>query len=210
MSEIELPPEFRKAQQTLELLRAWDVDGDMVTLTPTEGIQALLGLDDGEYPESVTWGVVLAHVARNLASTIAESTGANEEEALSEIVATLVQECCPDDDDEDGHLVIVRVPGSFQVQERSERFEEPLNAALDDAGLGHTSGGGTELGLVGDKPGIVAVEIECVVAELEPGVALVRQWLTDNDAPEGTTLRYEDEDDDYVCIDARTGEESDV
>ena len=42
-------------------------------------------------------------------------------------------------------LIFVRLPEPLEPNERGDRYEDPLNAELQLAGLGEVSGGGTQL-----------------------------------------------------------------
>src|SRR5689334_5442375 len=44
-----------------------------------------------------------------------------------------------------GLFIYVKIPGDIQPLVRGERFEDPLQAALEERGLGAISGGGSQL-----------------------------------------------------------------
>jgi hypothetical protein len=91
------------------------------------------------------------------------------------------------------HLFIyVMIPGDIQPIAREERFGEPLGAALQDAGLGKVSGGGSQL----DDPypyGSPRVEfcgIDIDVIDRDRARSLLRQKLVELRAPSGTELHF--------------------
>src|SRR5687768_4081734 len=45
----------------------------------------------------------------------------------------------------EGLFVYVKIPAAIQPLERASRFEDPLQEALERAGLGEVSGGGSQL-----------------------------------------------------------------
>jgi len=90
-------------------------------------------------------------------------------------------------------LLIVRIPGHIEPLERGERFEDPLDAALQTARLGEVTGGGTQLSEP-DADGccrILFCEIEVNLTDLGESLPIVRQELSRLQVPAGTTLHYE-------------------
>jgi hypothetical protein len=93
---------------------------------------------------------------------------------------------------EPAQFVYVKIPGDIQPLERGERFEDPLDDALTASGLGHVSGGGSQL----DDPhpdGSSRVEycgIDVDVVDRVAALALIRAKLVELTAPEGTELHY--------------------
>lgn len=90
-------------------------------------------------------------------------------------------------------FVVVRIPGHIEPIERGERFEDPLQAALEAAGLGEVTGGGSQLSEP-DEEGrrrIEFCEIEVDVWKPIEGLALLRQELARRQVPRGTVLQYE-------------------
>ncbi len=88
--------------------------------------------------------------------------------------------------------VCVRIPGRVEPLERGERFEDPLQEALDAGEFGEVTGGGTQLS-VPDTAGRQQVEyceIELELYETERGLALLRRELARLRAPRGTVLAY--------------------
>ena len=89
-------------------------------------------------------------------------------------------------------FVYVKIPGDIQPIARGERFEDPLQVALDEAGLGNISGGGSQL----DDPypdGSSRVEfcgIDVDVTDRDRARTLLMNKLIALDAPSGTELHY--------------------
>jgi hypothetical protein len=76
------PPDVDTAEQAVELLRGWIIDGQpQYSLFPT------VWSDDLS-----SWGRFLADTANHLASAIAEDTGRDRQQILSEIVGAFIQE----------------------------------------------------------------------------------------------------------------------
>ena len=89
-------------------------------------------------------------------------------------------------------FLYVKIPGHIEPLDRAERFEDPLQEALDAAGLGEITGGGSQLGEAGPD-GTRIIEfcgIDVDLFALEPGLALLRRELTRLRAPVGTVLIY--------------------
>jgi len=89
-------------------------------------------------------------------------------------------------------FVYVKIPGDIQPIARGERFEDPLQLALDATGLGKISGGGSQL----DKPypdGRPRVEycgIDINVTDRDKARVLLMEKLIELAAPDGTELHY--------------------
>lgn len=80
--ELMRPPDVESAQQAVEVLRGWIVDGHpQYSLFPT------IWKDD-----LPSWGRFLADTANHLANAIAEDTGRGRQQILASIVSAFVQE----------------------------------------------------------------------------------------------------------------------
>jgi hypothetical protein len=80
----------------------------------------------------------------------------------------------------------VRIPGNIQPVERGERFEDPLQAALDAENLGEVSGGGSQL--AGRGKGIEFCGMDVEVIDRDRGLHLIREVMRRLDAPPGTII----------------------
>ncbi len=90
-------------------------------------------------------------------------------------------------------FVYVRMPGDMDPFERSERFADPLQEALEAARLGTVTGGGSMFSPPDDE-GDRDVEycgVDVDLYQLEEGLALLRRELIRLEAPPGTALLYE-------------------
>ena len=80
--ELMLPPDAETAQQAVELLRGWIIDGHpQYSLFPT--------LWNDDLP---AWGRFLADTASHIANAIAEDTGGDSVKILSAITTAFIQE----------------------------------------------------------------------------------------------------------------------
>ena len=68
----------------------------------------------------------------------------------------------------------IRIPENVQPIERGERYEDPLQAALDAEDLGKITGGGSQMG---DGTSIDFCGIDVEVYERERGLALIRSVM---------------------------------
>jgi hypothetical protein len=92
-------------------------------------------------------------------------------------------------------FIYVMIPGDIQPIARGERFEDPLGAALQDAGLGEVSGGGSQLDdpYPDGRPRVEFCGIDVDVIDMDRARSLLRQKLVELDAPSGTELHYTQE-----------------
>jgi hypothetical protein len=77
--------------------------------------------------------------------------------------------------------------------DRGEKYEDPLDASLKQAGLGEVTGGGSQLSEP-DKQGkrnIEWVGIDVDITDLSRGIPLLKSELKRLGAPTGTTIEYE-------------------
>jgi hypothetical protein len=83
------------------------------------------------------------------------------------------------------HLIYVRIPVGLQPLERADRFEDPLQAKLSEAGLGEVAGGGSQLG---EGSTILYCGVDININDRERGLALVRSTMRELCAPPGTVI----------------------
>jgi hypothetical protein len=99
----------------------------------------------------------------------------------------------PDAVSDDSPLfVYVKLPGNIQPLERGQ-FEDPLAAALEAAGLGAVTGGGSQLDDPDENgsPRVAFAGIDVDLYAVEPGLQLIVRELRRAHAPAGTVLLYE-------------------
>ena len=87
---------------------------------------------------------------------------------------------------ERGHFFFyVRIPGNIQPIERGERFEDPLQAALDKEKLGEVTGGGSQMG-EGKTVEFSGLDVE--VTDHDKGLQIIREVMRRLNAPSGTVI----------------------
>jgi hypothetical protein len=89
-------------------------------------------------------------------------------------------------------FVFVRIPEAIEPLHRGEKYEDPLEQALESAGLGSVTGGGEMLSAP-DEDGRREIEfcgIDIDLFDPQRGLELLRQELKRLDAPKGTILEY--------------------
>jgi hypothetical protein len=83
------------------------------------------------------------------------------------------------------HIVLARLYEHIEPIDRGNRYEDPLQAALEEKGIGQVTGGGSQL----DENGtIVFVDVELALANLDDGVSVVVDALEAAGAPQGSEL----------------------
>ncbi len=90
-------------------------------------------------------------------------------------------------------FVYVKIPGNIEPLERASRFEDPIQEALHEAGLGDITGGGSQLSDP-EPDGRRLVEfcgLDVDLYDVHAGLALLRSELRCLSAPPGTALLYE-------------------
>ena len=94
---------------------------------------------------------------------------------------------------EDALFVYVRIPAPIPPLERGERFEDPLNSALQKAQLGEVTGGGTGLSApdAHGRHGIEYCGIDVDLYDPVKGIPFLREELVRLKVPRGTVLEYE-------------------
>jgi len=85
------------------------------------------------------------------------------------------------------HAVTVRIWEPVEPIKRGERYEDPLQAALQAQALGRVDGGGSQLAELGE---ILFAEVEVYLANLDEALALTRRVLEGAGAPQGSEFRF--------------------
>jgi hypothetical protein len=83
------------------------------------------------------------------------------------------------------HLVLARLYEHIEPIDRGDRYEDPLQAALEEAGIGRVTGGGSQLDELG---AITYVDIEIELANLDDALRIVADALEAAGAPQGSEL----------------------
>ena len=76
--------------------------------------------------------------------------------------------------------------------DRGEKYEDPLDEALQKAGFGEVTGGGSQLGGPNPdgSPHIEWVGIDVDLTDLSKGLPFLKHELKRLGAPQGTTLEF--------------------
>jgi len=85
------------------------------------------------------------------------------------------------------HAVTARIWEPIEPIARGERYEDPLQAALQAAQLGTVDGGGSQLTKLGE---VQFAELELHLANLDAAVDLATRVLEEAGAPQGSELRF--------------------
>ena len=85
------------------------------------------------------------------------------------------------------HLVIATIRESILPVDRGRKYEDPLDAVLQAAGLGAVTGGGTQLD---DARRVVSADIEVELADTGAALELLRTTLQRLGAPAGSVLNF--------------------
>jgi hypothetical protein len=83
------------------------------------------------------------------------------------------------------HVVLARVYEHIEPIDRGDRYEDPLQAVLETAGIGRVTGGGSQLNELG---GISFAEVEIELANLDDALRIVVDALERAGAPQGSEL----------------------
>jgi hypothetical protein len=83
------------------------------------------------------------------------------------------------------HVVIARVYEHVEPIDRGDRYEDPLQAVLEQANIGRVTGGGSQLNEFG---GIEYAEVEIELANLDGALGVVADALENAGAPQGSEL----------------------
>ncbi len=89
-------------------------------------------------------------------------------------------------------FIYVKIPDGIGPMDRGEKYEDPLELKLSAAGLGHVSGGGSQLGSPrsdGTRP-IEFCGLDIDVTDLEKALVLLRAELPPLGIPDATELHY--------------------
>jgi hypothetical protein len=89
-------------------------------------------------------------------------------------------------------LVYVKIPGHIEPFERGQRFEDPIQEALERGQIGEITGGGSQLSPP-DEMGRRHIEfcgIDVDLYKVPEGLALLKSELRRLNAPRGTVLSY--------------------
>ena len=81
--------------------------------------------------------------------------------------------------------VTARLYEHIEPLDRGTRYEDPLDAALRDAGVGEVTGGGSQLGELGE---IEFADIEIVVSDLDAALPVITRVLEEAGAQVGSQL----------------------
>ena len=85
-------------------------------------------------------------------------------------------------------LVIARLYEHVEPIDRGERYEDPLQAVLEAAGLGRVTGGGSQLNELG---GIEFADLEIELANLDDALATTIRTLEAAGAPVGSEILHD-------------------
>src|SRR5213594_4464540 len=88
------------------------------------------------------------------------------------------------------HAVTARLWEPIEPIARGERYEDPLQDALQRAQLGTVDGGGSQLTKLGE---VLFAELELHLANLDKAVDLTKRVLESTGAPQGSELRFGDQ-----------------
>lgn len=85
------------------------------------------------------------------------------------------------------HMLVVTLNARLRPMDRSEIFEDPLDASLQEAGLGEVSGGGTQVAKNGE---VTSCDVEISVnGDLQTAIDHILERLGKQGAPKGSKLR---------------------
>jgi hypothetical protein len=97
----------------------------------------------------------------------------------------VMQEFAEEAASEGNHFFYVRIPGDIQPLEREERFEAPLEIALEESELGSITGGGSQLG---EGTTVEYCGIDVVVSDRAQALALIRKVMQGVRCPPATVI----------------------
>jgi hypothetical protein len=83
------------------------------------------------------------------------------------------------------HVVVARLYEHVEPIDRGNRYEDPLQAVLDETNTGRVTGGGSQLNELG---GIDYAEIELELSNLDEALRIVSAALEKSGAPKGSEL----------------------
>jgi len=88
------------------------------------------------------------------------------------------------------HLVIARIPEYIEPMDRGDRYEDPLDEKLKEAGLGEVTGGGSQLD---ENFKIRFVDLEICLSNLDSAITLCTTVLEACGAPKGSQFIHGEE-----------------
>lgn len=83
------------------------------------------------------------------------------------------------------HLVLARMYEHIEPIDRGDRYEDPLQAALEKTGIGRVTGGGSQLDELGK---IAYADVEIELANVDDALRTVAEALEVAGAPQGSEL----------------------
>jgi hypothetical protein len=89
------------------------------------------------------------------------------------------------------HVVVARLFEHIEPIDRGERYEETLQAVLDETNVGRVTGGGSQLNELGV---IDYADVEIELANLGDAVRIVSEALEKSGAPQGSELIHAKDD----------------
>lgn len=94
LRELVKPPEVTVADNAIEIMRAWLVDGALqVSLMPSA------------FDDKAAWGILLADIAHHIADALAESRGYDRGKTIAAIVERFNREIAKPTDQRTGEFV---------------------------------------------------------------------------------------------------------
>jgi hypothetical protein len=87
-------------------------------------------------------------------------------------------------------LVFARIDDPLMPLQRGQKYEDPLNRALKQAGLGRVTGGGSVQGVDGL---IEWISLDIQLVDLGPSLEFLQAKLLELGAPENTVLKFRKE-----------------
>ena len=95
------------------------------------------------------------------------------------------------------HFVFAKIMDPVDPLLRGQKYEDPLQVALEEKGLGEITGGGTQM----DKnKRIEWIGIDMQVANLDTALELVRQRLLELGAPQSSVLEFKRGDQELTLL----------
>jgi hypothetical protein len=89
------------------------------------------------------------------------------------------------------HVVLARMYEHIEPIDRGNRYEDPLQAILEEKNLGQVTGGGSQLNELG---GIAYADLEIALANLDDSLRTVADALEQAGAPQGSELIHASDD----------------
>ena len=86
---------------------------------------------------------------------------------------------------EGNHFFYVRIPGDIQPIERGDRFEDPLEAALQEGALGSVTGGGSQMA---EGTRVEYCGLDVVVSDRARGIEVIRRVMQSVGCPQDAVI----------------------